>query len=109
MSAPGALGQGVWGGEQVTLTVGENEAILRLGCAEARIAGPIRLDDTGRFDADGLYTAFEGGPSTASERPVKARFEGVVSGEQLSLTVQHGATETYRLTRGLQSKVIRCL
>ncbi len=103
------LAPGVWGGEQVTLTVGESEAVLRLGCAEARIAGPIGLDQSGRFDADGLYTAFEGGPSTARERPVKARFQGVVTGDQLSLTIRHGATETYRLTRGLQSKVIRCL
>lgn len=101
---------GTWGGEQVMLTIGPDTALLRLGCAEGEFPAPDRLDETGRFVQAGSFNAHGGGPSTADERTSKAQFEGVLTGDQLSLTVRHGSSvETHRLTRGLQSKVIRCL
>lgn len=105
-----SLAEGSWGGEQVALTVGKEKAVLRLGCAGGEFAAPIRLDDQGRFSLSGVFTAFGGGPSTASERPAEARFDGVVENGRLRLTVRHGASiENYQLTHGVQAKVIRCL
>jgi hypothetical protein len=111
MSAPPAiLKRGVWGGEQVLLTVGETKAVLRLGCAEGELPAPIKLDSSGRFSLPGLFSTQTGGPSTSADRAVRARFDGVVHDNRLTLTVERGAaTETYQLTHGLQSKVIRCL
>ena len=107
---PPTLPAGIWGGEQVTLEVGADKAILRLGCAEGAFAAPIRLDGQGRFTTPGTYSAFSGGPSTASDEVTKAQYEGVLDGDRLTLTLKHGAsTERYQLTHGLHSKVIRCL
>jgi hypothetical protein len=105
-----SLIQGQWGGEQVTLSVGSDKAVLRLGCAQGEFAAPVRLDGSGRFSTAGLFTAFTGGPSTSAERPVEARYEGVIEDGRLTLTVRHGAsTDSYSLTHGMQTKVIRCL
>jgi hypothetical protein len=108
---PAALEPGTWGGEQVVLLVSEDKAVLRLGCAQGEFRAPVRLDDDGRFSRPGLYTPYVGGPSPAGgERAVKAEYQGKVDGSRLTLTVRHGAsTDTYQLTRGVQSKVIRCL
>jgi hypothetical protein len=111
MSAPpNTLEPGTWGGEQVVLTVGPDRAVLRLGCAEGEFAAPITLDRNGRFARAGRFTAHSGGPTTPEERAVEAQYDGAVSGDRLTLTVRHGGSaDTYQLTRGQQSKVIRCL
>ncbi len=111
MSAPSTtLAPGAWGGEQVMLTVGADKALLRLGCAEGELPTPIRLDAGGHFAVDGPFTAHGGGPSTPDEKALRARYEGVLTGDRLTLTVRHGkATDTYVLNQGLQAKVIRCL
>jgi hypothetical protein len=109
-ASPATLAAGSWGGEQVLLTVGADKAVLRLGCAEGEFSVPIRLDRDGRFSVPGLFTSYGGGPTTSDERAVKARYDGVLAGGRLTLTVRHGAsTETYQLLHGMQSKVIRCL
>lgn len=106
------LPSGIWGGEQARLDVGERQAVLKLGCAEAYLPAPLRLDARNRFTVQGHYAAFEGGPSVAREEaPPKpdTRFEGEVEGDRLTLTVHRsGGTERYQLIRGLQSKVIGC-
>lgn len=110
MSSAPSLQDGSWGGEQVVLSVNGDKATLQLGCAQGEISGPILIDGQGRFSVAGTYTAFAGGPSTAAERALPARFEGTVTQGRLTLTVRHGETsETYQLTQGMQSKVIRCL
>ncbi len=107
---PRMLPPGVWGGEQVILEVGPDKAILRLGCAQGEFTGPIALDERGRFARTGTYMAFGGGPSTSSDRPLPADYAGAIEGDRLTLTIAHGGTsERYQLTRGMQSKVIRCL
>ncbi len=110
MSTPTMLPPGIWRGEQVLLEVGADKAILRLGCAQGEFAGPVALDDRGRFSRSGTYQALGGGPSTSSDRIETAQFAGVVEEDRLALTIVHrGSTETHQLTRGLQVKVIRCL
>ena len=107
---PATIAQGVWGGEQVVLEVGPEQALLRLGCAEGVFAAPVALDADGRFAVAGSYSAEGGGPSASAHRHISARFEGQVAGSSLTLTVRRGdAAETYRLSHGLEAKVIRCL
>ncbi|WP_327462028.1 hypothetical protein [Sphingomonas sp.] len=108
--APATLSVGDWGGEQVMLTVGADKAVLRLGCAEGEFAMPVALGRDGRFSQAGTYMAHGGGPSTASDRPARVRYEGTLSGSQLTLTVRNGkSVDSYQLAHGVQSKVIRCL
>lgn len=111
MSAPPANQViGTWGGEQVVLTVGPEESVLRLGCAEGHFTSPRGAVRNGRFAQAGSYTRHGGGPSTSEERPLEARYEGTLEGDRMTLTVRHGdATDTYVLMRGVQAKVIRCL
>lgn len=111
MTTPSStLAEGVWGGEQVTLTVGPDRAVLRLGCAQGELSAPIRLRAEGKFSLEGNFQADSGGPTHTSARPGKARYEGTATDGTLKLTVTHpGGADTYQLRHGLQSKVIRCL
>ena len=109
-ASPSTLPHGIWGGEQVVLEVGSDKAILRLGCAQGEFPAPIVLDAGGRFSGAGLYQAFGGGPSTPADRSESAKFNGIVEGDQLVLTVVRGrSSDTYRLSHGVHAKVIRCL
>lgn len=110
MTTP-TLPTGIWGGEQVRLEVSDRAAVLKLGCAEATLPGPITLDAQGHFVVQGRYTRFEGGPSVAGDAATgtETRFEGTVQGDRLLLTVRRpDGTERHNLVRGLQSKVIGC-
>lgn len=107
---PQTLAPGVWGGEQVALQVGVDKAVLKLGCAEGDLPAPIRLDAKGHFSIVGRFMGDTGGPATPDHKSASARFDGVLVGDRLTLTVYHdGTTDTYQLERGLQAKVIRCL
>ena len=103
--------QGVWAGDQTVASFTPKGAKIEQGCADGRIAIPVRLDRRHRFSVTGTYDAQKPGPQMESdEGPPPAIFSGEVAGQTLRLTIQpSGATKhTYTLRRGAQMKLLRC-
>lgn len=113
-AAPPTPLRGQFGGEQVNLIVGPAGSTLETGCASGSIAGPIHVDARGRFTARGLFEAYTAGPQRDESGPppgtTAARFDGVVAGSALSLTVHPAAGPplTFKLTHDRRVKLIRC-
>ncbi|WP_309604485.1 hypothetical protein [Phenylobacterium sp.] len=110
----GVVPVGVWGGDQAILTVGEDGASLKTGCAEGHIPGPVRVDRKGRISAHGTFQSFTPGPQRADEEPgaLDAAFTGRMSGQTLRLTVRASAdpaAHSFTLRRDAHPKLIRCL
>ena len=112
--ASAAVLSGVWGGDQAILTVGQDGASLKTGCAEGHIAGPVRIDRKGRISAHGTFQSFTPGPQRADEEPgaLDAAFTGRLRGQTLRLSVRPAAERTahsFTLHRDAHPKLIRCL
>ena len=115
-SAPAqAVEVGMWGGNALGMDVVEEGASLEFDCARGTIDGRIPLDASGRFTVEGSYFQETGGPTNAIEHPppVKARYEGSVSGDTLSMTVVNLETGekigAYSLTLGATARLMKCL
>jgi hypothetical protein len=106
---------GPWGGSHVSMHVTSAGASLEYDCAEGVIEEPLRPDPEGRFTATGLHTPGRGGPIRVGEilPAFRARYDGRVKGEQMSLLVT--ITETgielgsFELRRGSSGLLVRCL
>lgn len=103
---------GIWGGPQIRLQADAHSTTIDLDCAHGRITGPIKLDKKQRFSVKGSYELYTPGPQQA-DVPVtaSARYSGQVSGDTLTLDIvpASGAPkQSYTLTRGKMSKIIRC-
>jgi hypothetical protein len=111
MAAPKAPLAGNWGGPDMNLTLGPDGGRLEQGCASGSF-GPVRADAKGRFKSTGRFEVYQPGPQRADEGAggAPARFEGVIQGDTLRLTVRpaHGAAETHTLIKGKRAKLIRC-
>jgi hypothetical protein len=105
---------GAWGGEAIGMDVGQDGATLEFDCAHGSVAGALWLDESGRFAAKGLYFQEHGGPINANNQPigVDVRYEGMVIGEQMTLSVLNADTQekigAYSLTFGAAAHLIRC-
>lgn len=90
-------------------------ARLEYDCAEGVIDDPLRPDADGRFTAAGFHTPGRGGPIRLGEilPTFRARYEGHVEGERMSLRVT--ITEigvvlgSFELRRGSAGLLVRCL
>jgi hypothetical protein len=116
MPAPEAVVRvGSWGGNHIGLVVTGNGVTVEFDCAHGSIDGSVPLDDQGRFAADGLYFQEQGGPiqDKGQPVPVKARYEGQVSGDQMTLSVVAVDTMekigTFNLSFGASARITRCL
>jgi hypothetical protein len=90
-------------------------ARLEYDCAEGVIEEPLRPDAEGRFTATGSHTPGHGGPIRAGEilPTFRARYDGHVKGEQMSLLVTltetGAALGSFELRRGSSGLLVRCL
>jgi hypothetical protein len=90
-------------------------ARLEYDCAEGAIEEPLRPDGEGSFTAAGSHTPGRGGPIREGEilPSFRARYEGHVKGDKMSLLVT--LTETgaqlgsFELRRGSSGVLLRCL
>jgi hypothetical protein len=106
---------GPWGGSHVSMDVTSAGARLEYDCADGAIEEPLRPDGEGRFTATGTHTPGHGGPIREGEilPAFRARYDGHVKGEQMSLLVT--LTETgmtvgpFELRRGSSGLLVRCL
>lgn len=110
----GRVAEGLWGGQHVRLSVGDEGARLEFDCARGQIDAPFETDAEGSFDLPGTYTRHGPGPirvgKTASPRP--ARFTGRVEGARMTLSVKLEGSDKplgeYTLTRGSGGNVVKC-
>ena len=90
-------------------------ARLEYDCAEGAIEEPLRADADGRFTATGVHIPGHGGPIREGEtrQALRARYEGRIAGEQMSLSViliESGVVlGPFDLRRGRSGVLVRCL
>ena len=114
-AAPAGPLVGQWGGQHVGLMLDSSGGTLDYDCAAGRIDGPVLPGRDGRFVAAGTHTPGTGGPERIGEaRPsYPARYSGSVSGDWMTLRVDvpdRGIViGPYRLRRGAQPMLMRCL
>jgi hypothetical protein len=109
------IAPGPWGGSHVSMQVTSAGARLEYDCAEGAIEEPLRPNADGRFTATGSHTPGRGGPIRIGEvlPSFRARYDGQVEGERMSLLVT--LTETgvelgsFQLQRGNAGVLLRCL
>jgi hypothetical protein len=106
---------GPWGGSHVSMHVTSAGARLEYDCAEGVIEEPLRPDAEGRITAAGSHTPAHGGPIREGEiLPVfRARYDGHVDGERMSLLVTFTETGvvlgSFQLRRGSSGLLVPCL
>ena len=102
---------GMWGGDQAVLTLDIGGGRLETPTGHAVLTGPVRPNAKGRFIAKGVYFNDPPGPTIADKAPdqTAARFEGVVTGAEMSLRLQtRGApAQRFNLTANRRVKLIR--
>jgi hypothetical protein len=108
------VSEGPWGGDGTVLEVAEQGATVEWACAYGSITAPLALDGAGRFDLAGTYVKEGPGPVREGEtegRP--ARYQGVLRGDTLELTVSlvepETALGTFTLTKGKRVALRKCL
>jgi hypothetical protein len=90
-------------------------ARLEYDCAEGVVEEPLRPDAEGRFTATGRHTPGHGGPIREGEilPAFRARYDGHVQGDQMSLLVTFTETGVelgpFELRRGSSGLLVRCL
>jgi len=107
--------RGVYGAQHVRLVATDDGSVLEYDCAAGEIFGP--LPARGAFRSYGTHTPGTGGPERAGERPpaYPATYFGRVIGDVIELTVEAdlrgGGVRLgpYRLRRGDEGKLLRCL
>lgn len=106
---------GPWGGSHVSMDVTAAGARLEYDCGEGVIEEALRPDADGRFTAAGLHTPGHSGPIRAGEilPTLRARYEGHVRGERMSLRITLIETGvvlgSFELRRGNSALLVRCL
>ncbi|HEV2707816.1 MAG TPA: hypothetical protein VGV59_17990 [Pyrinomonadaceae bacterium] len=89
-AAENRVATGLWGGERVSLEVGDEGARVEYDCAHGTIDRPLVLDRRGRFNVTGTHVEERGGPVRMGEgqNAYAVRFSGQVSGARMKLTVR---------------------
>ena len=110
-----SLVTGDWGGAHLGLVATDQGADLEYDCAAGRIDEAIRPDSEGRFSVTGVHFPGHGGPvppgPEIEQHP--ARYNGVVRGDRMTLTVILTDSDTnlgtFMLIRGASPYVLKCL
>ena len=110
---------GLWGGEGVGLEVTRTGAFIDFDCAHAVISEPLALDGQNYFDVTGTYVRERGVAqlgilAVAQEHDGHlARFNGVIEGKTMTLTVELVDTNEhigiYTLVFGEEPHVRKCM
>lgn len=114
-AAPSAIGNGVWGGQHVALTVSDAASHLEFDCAHGEIPLAFTVDGQRAFDLTGTFVREHGGPiregETADVHP--AEYRGTVTDNRMTLTLVLKDTRetigTFTLIRGAPGQVFKCL
>lgn len=114
-SVSGVDVSGTWGGPHIELQLLGDSGTLEYDCAHGTIAGPLRPDGRGRFQAAGVHVREHGGPVREDEPPDEhpASYSGRTDGREMILTVTLTDTGegvgTFTLVRGQAGALVKCL
>ena len=105
---------GAWGGDHIRLEVTGKGAQMEFDCAHGAIDEPLGLDNSGRFEAKGVYVEESPGPqredSPARSKP--ARYEGRVQDSTMTLVItlmeNVQTIGTFSLTKGRSPRITKC-
>lgn len=102
----------VWGGDQVQLLLDATGGVLKSGCAQGRLAGPVQWRSDGGFSATGSFDEWAAGPQLerldATPRPARFEASARAGGLELRVTPQSGEARVYLLMPNRRSKVVSC-
>ena len=103
---------GVWGGQHISIEVGEKSAQIEYDCATGVIDGPLVLDANGHFNLRGKHTMSRGGPTRQNDdaRSEPATYTGSIKGNMMTLTLKLGDSEpdTFTLEKGKPGDLFKC-
>lgn len=105
---------GLWGGQGISMEVSDSGATLEFDCASGAITEAIAPDSSGKFTAKGLFARQHPGPTREDDdndgQP--ATYEGVITGESLTLTITLVQSKekvgTFTLAHGKMGRIRRC-
>ena len=106
---------GDWGGEHVRMELEEAGGTLEYDCAHGTVDPGWTLTDEGEFSGTGEHFIEHGGPVQEGEviPPRPASYSGTVDGDRMDLTVtltdSAQIVGTYKLERGGDGQIVRCL
>jgi hypothetical protein len=113
-TGPSPVEPGVWGGDHVTLTVGDETSHLEFDCAHGEIPGALHANH-GEIKATGTFVREHGGPIRVDE-PVDAHpavYSGTLSASTMQLSVRltdsGDVIGSFTLARGVTGRVVKCL
>lgn len=109
----GEAGGDVWGGQHIEMKQNASGAEIEFDCATGTIAGPLKVDAQGKFQADGTYRREHGGPVKKDENgAAAAKYSGSITGDTMHLdivlTQSKESVGSYVLTRGQAGTVFKC-
>jgi hypothetical protein len=114
-SSPSPPLTGVWGGNDIALTVSDTGTHVEFDCAHGDLPGPLMVDTRNAFDVQGTYVREHGGPIRVGEVPDShpAAYVGSVTATTMVLTVRLTDTNevigTFTVSRGSAGRVMKCL
>ena len=106
---------GAWGGDHISMIVGEDGAEIEFDCARGRIDGAFDVGADGVFDLAGVWSPEPGGPLRQGEeiegRP--ARYSGKIAGDAMALSVAAGSPPadlgSFALKKNRAPNLLKCL
>lgn len=111
---PATLPPGMWGGDQVALTVSEDgPSRIELSCGSAEFEAPVKLDIGGHFLTEGRYSRGTGVATLQPPQGIPANISGRLDRDGL-LWLDVATRDSYpvrsaRLKRGAAPNLLRCL
>jgi hypothetical protein len=113
-AGPSSVGTGIWGGDHVTLTVGDEASHLEFDCAHGDVPGQLSAPH-GEIAAKGTFVREHGGPIRVDESldSHPALYSGTVSGNMMQLSIRltdsGDVIGSFSLARGAAGRIAKCL
>ena len=111
----GDVKPGNWGGPGISMVVEKGSVSVEFDCASATISSRMKTARDGKFAVNGLITRDRPGPVRLDAMPKaeKVRFEGKVTGKQMTMTVKFvdsgEVIGKYTLEQDKPARLRRCL
>lgn len=103
-----------WGTTDIILRVEKDVVKIEYVCAEGEINEPLKVDEQGNFNADGVHIRHKPGPVIEGAKPNRqpAKYQGKISGDKMTLKITYKESGeeigNYTLERGKTPRMQRC-